>query len=197
MSLFIMMFYWIGIPSFILWIARVLWRRTGVVLYKGLIVVTSVAVFMGLLWLAAGEKWLLDRQVRELCEKDGGIRVYETVTLPPDKFNKYGQVNFYRPDQGEGALGPEYIYKWDIQYYKKGEPAVNGAQEISMRRDHVSIVRKSGIKLLGEVILYHRAGGDLPGPWMPSSYHCPGALEANSVILMNKIFIKSVEGDNK
>jgi len=53
------------------------------------------------------------------------------------------------------------------------------------------------MKLLGEVVMYHRAGGDLPGPWMPSSYHCPAALEANEVILMNQIFIKSIEGSKK
>jgi hypothetical protein len=125
------------------------------------------------------------------------VRVYETVALPPDKFNQWGQINFYKPTQGENALGPEYIYKWDFHYYKKGEPAVNGAQETSMRRDHIQITKKSDMKLLGEVVMYHRAGGDLPGPWMPSSYHCPDVLEANSVILMNKVFTKSIEGDKK
>jgi hypothetical protein len=119
------------------------------------------------------------------------------VTLPAEKFNEYGQINFYKPTERENSLGPEYIYKWDMYYYKKGEPAVNGAQEIAMRRDHIKITRKSDMKLMGEVVMYHRAGGDLPGPWMPSGYHCPGALEANEVILMNRIFIKSIAGSNK
>ncbi len=62
------------------------------------------------------EKARLDREVERLCAIDGGVKVYETVTLPPDKFDKkYGQINFYRPTQGENALGPEYIFKWDIQ----------------------------------------------------------------------------------
>lgn len=141
------------------------------------------------------EKAQLDREVERLCAIDGGIRVYETVTLPTDKFDrKYGQINFFDPTQGENALGADYIYKWDIHYYKKGHPVSQGAQEIAMRRDHVSIIRKSDMKLMGEVVKYHRAGGDLPGPWMPSSYHCPGVLEANEGILMNEIFIKSIEG---
>jgi len=139
----------------------------------------------------------LDAEVKRLCVIDGGVRVYETVRLPPDKFNQWGQINFYKPTQGESTLGPEYLYKWDIHYYKKGEPAVNGAQEISMRRDQIQITRRSDMKLLGEVVMYHRAGGDLPGPWMPSSYHCPDVLEANSAILMNKVFTKSIEGDKK
>ena len=136
----------------------------------------------------------LDAEVDRLCAIDGGVRVYETVTFPPDKFDeKYGQINFYRPTQGENALGPEYIYKWDIHYYKKGHPVSVGAHETAMRRDHVKIIRKSDMKLMGEVVKYHRAGGDLPGPWMPSSYHCPGVLEANEIILIHDIFTKSAE----
>lgn len=139
----------------------------------------------------------LDAEVKRLCAIDGGVKVYETVRLPLDKFNQWGQINFYKPTQGENTLGPEYIYKWGIHYYKKGEPAVNGAQETSMRRDHIQITRRSDMKLLGEVVMYHRAGGDLPGPWMPSSYHCPDRREANEGILMNQVFIKSIEGDKK
>ena len=142
------------------------------------------------------EKVRLDREVERLCAIDGGVKVYETVTLPPDKFDKWGQINFYDPTQGEKALGPEYIFQLDMHYYKKGHPVSQGAQEISMRRDHFKIIRKSDMKLLGEVVKYHRAGGDLPGPWMPSSYHCPGVLEANDIVLIHKIFIKSTGKDN-
>lgn len=142
------------------------------------------------------EKARWDREVNRLCAIDGGVRVYETVALTPEKFDpKFGQINFYDPIQGEGALGPEYIYKWEIHYYKKGHPVSKGAQEIAVRRDHVLISRKSDMKLLGEVVKYHRAGGDLPGPWMPSSHHCPEKLEANSINLMHRIFINSKTGD--
>ena len=137
------------------------------------------------------EKARLDREVDRLCAIDGGIRVYETVQLPSDKFNKWGEINFYKPTQKiEDTLGPEYIYQWNMHYYKKGDPVSQGAQEIAMRRDHIKIIRGIDMKLLGEFVKYHRAGGDLPGPWMPSSYHCPGVLEANEGILMSEIFIK-------
>lgn len=141
-------------------------------------------------------KWELDREVKRLCAIDGGIKVYETVTLPADKFNKWGEINFYRPTQGENALGTEYIYKWDIYYYKKGDPSRHGAQDISMKKDHIKIIRKSDMKLLGEFILYRRAGGDVPGPWVPSSYRCPSS-EVHEVVLMNKIFVKFIEGVGK
>ena len=142
------------------------------------------------------EKDRLDREVDRLCAIDGGVKVYETVTLPEYRFDKYGLINFYDPTQGDNALGPEYIYKWNTHYYKKGHPVSQGAQEIAMRRDHVKIIRKSDMKLMGEVVKYHRAGGDLPGPWMTSSYHCPDTLKASSNILMHEVFVKSTKEDN-
>ena len=140
------------------------------------------------------EKARLDREVERLCAIDGGVKVYETVTLPPDKFDKWGQINFYQPTQRmDDTLGPEYLYQWDIHYYKKGDPVSQGAQETVMKRDHVKIIRKSDMKLLGEVVMYQRGGGDLPGPWMPSSFHCPDRSEARELILLNQVFIKSTE----
>ncbi|UJP03539.1 MAG: hypothetical protein LZF85_03550 [Nitrosomonas sp.] len=43
------------------------------------------------------EKARLDREVDRLCAIDGGIKVYETVVLPADKFDKSGRINFYEP----------------------------------------------------------------------------------------------------
>ncbi|MBY0498999.1 MAG: hypothetical protein K2P74_05205 [Nitrosomonas sp.] len=136
------------------------------------------------------EKDRLDREVDRLCAIDGGVKVYETVTLPEYRFDKYGQINFYQPTQGENALGQEYIFKWDRYNYKKRDSA-QGPQEVAIRRNHFKIIRKLDMKLLGELILYSRVGGDLPGPWAPSSYRCPG-LEINENILMRKIFVNQV-----
>ncbi len=157
-----------------------------------------IIIFLPLItacWTPQKTYW--DAEVDQLCAIDGGIRVYETVTLPPDKFNERGQINFYRPTQGENALGPDYIFKWDIHYYKKGDPAAIGSQDIVMRRTHIKVIRKSDMKLLGEFVLYSRGGGDLPGPWVPSSYRCPNAFEASSSMLRKKIFIKSTEENSQ
>ncbi|MCG7755278.1 MAG: hypothetical protein LZF63_01265 [Nitrosomonas sp.] len=142
------------------------------------------------------EKARLDREVDRLCAIDGGIRVYETVKLPSDKFNERGEITFYRPTQKENALGPEYVFRWNVHYYKKNDPSRQDIHESSMKRDHIQIVRKSDMKLLGEFVLYRRAGGDLPGPWHPSSYRCPG-LKENEIILMKQIFRNSNEGDKQ
>ncbi|QOJ23449.1 MAG: hypothetical protein HRU78_07095 [Gammaproteobacteria bacterium] len=141
------------------------------------------------------EKARLDREVDRLCAIDGGIRVYETVKLPPDKFNERGEVIFYQPTQRiEDSLGLEYIFQWDVHYYKKGDPAVTGPQDTVMKRTHIQIIRKSDMKILGEFVLYSRGGGDFPGPWAPSSYRCPSAAKASSGKLMRRIFIQLTSG---
>ena len=113
---------------------------------------------------------MADAELDLLCAIDGGIRVYETVMLSPDKLNKYGQINFYRPTLGESALGSEYTYKRDFRYYRKGDPAVQGIHVIGMKRHNIQVTRKTDMKLLGEVVMYYRVGSDFPDHWYYSSY---------------------------
>jgi hypothetical protein len=40
------------------------------------------------------EKDRLDREVKRLCAIDGGITVYETVKLPAERFDGYGQIAY-------------------------------------------------------------------------------------------------------
>lgn len=42
--------------------------------------------------LVGCEKYALDRQMAELCKKDGGLKVYETVTLPRSSFDPTGYL---------------------------------------------------------------------------------------------------------
>ncbi|HUW25976.1 MAG TPA: hypothetical protein VMW07_05565 [Gallionella sp.] len=174
MSLLLAVFYWVVIPAFVLLIARGLFRRVTTSFQKRVVVVASVAVFFGLLWIAAGEKWWLDYQVRELCAKDGGVRVYETVKLPPEKLNQWGQPNFYRPDQGENALGVDYVFKRETLYYRQGNP--------DLFRLRTQVFRRVDGKLLGESVFYKRGGGDLPGPWHGTSFMCPETSVGNDVL---------------
>jgi len=139
-----------------------------------------IALIAGLLLMGC-EKARLDQQVKELCAKDGGVKVYETVKLPADKFNQWGQVNFYHPTQGENALGSEYVFRADIHYFKKEPP--------TFIRHHYQVIRRSDGKVLGETVSYGRGGGDLPGPWHPSSYTCPEVSLAGPNALLKAVFV--------
>jgi hypothetical protein len=121
---------------------------------------------------------LADSKVRELCEKDGGITVYETVVLPAERFTKRGSVRIL--EKSLAKPDDEYYYESSRTLIKKGNP--------QMWRSHTKVYRSSDEKLLGETISYARRGGDIPGPWHPSSFRCPEEAGLNN--LKKQIFIK-------
>ncbi len=137
----------------------------------------------GSFWYGGGIKLYYNAKVDRLCAIDGGVKVYEMVTLPPEKFDKWGHPNFFYPTRKENALGPEYIFKWEITDLRKGNP--------SLTRQHHEVIRQADGKLLGETTLYSRGGGDLPLPGQPSSYTCPPIPEAGNNVLLKQIFINS------
>lgn len=154
------------------------WRRWKGGLQRGAAIFGGIVAMFVMLWLALGDQWAADNQVRELCTKDGGVKVYEAVKLPAEKFDKWGMVNFYKPTQGENTLGPEYVYKSETTYYRRDNPA--------MWRTHTKVMRRLDGKLLSESVSYSRRGGDLPGLWHPSSFSCP-----KEIGLIEKTFIRS------
>lgn len=141
--------------------------------------VFALAWFSISFWYGGGRKFYYDSEVRRLCAIDGGVKVYETVKLPAGSFNQWGQVNFYRPDQGVNSLGSEYISRLDLADYRTENP--------SIRRFHYEVIRRSDQKKLGETTTYSRGGGDLYGPWMPSSFSCPA--KSSEIALFAEIFL--------
>lgn len=178
MSLILFLFYWVGIPLLIIIVTRGLLRQSKTSLHKGLIIVISAMVFLGLLWLAEGRKWLVDQQVWELCAKDGGVKVYETVKTPSGLVDKYGVIRI--PNKPRSQPSDEYYYESFTRNLKNKNPKI--------WQSHYIVYRQFDNKLLGEAISYTRQGGDLPGPWHPSSFRCPE--KADITDLKKRVFIK-------
>ncbi len=141
---------------------------------------SSCAVAMTVMFLLTGcerAKTKLDREVDRLCAVDGGIHVYETVKLPKENFGPGGEV--FPQHRGlasnKGGLGPNYQSRFKNELLVTGNPA--------MQRIRNQIIRLTDQKVLGELIVYRRSGGDLPGPWEPSQHSCPAgpkfSLEQN------------------
>ena len=146
-------------------------------------VIIKVLLFIPLLVLLVfgfyeGRKAYWDYQVNEMCEEDGGFKINENIELPKNKFNEWGQPNFYKPADDENALGPEYLFLSEIYYYRKGNPQV--------ARYHIQVIRRKDGKMLGESVSYGRGGGDLPSPSYGSSFHCP--KEYGDIPLLTRIF---------
>jgi hypothetical protein len=163
MSLLLMFFYWVIFPSGVFLSARWLFRRTGSLGVKCLVIIGTVGIYGWFLWVAVGRNMWLDYQVREMCAKDGGVKIYETVFLPPERFDKYGNVNiqFKKYSKPED----EYYYESETYYYLKGNP--------QMTRNLYRIIRRLDGKVMGEKTYYSRGGGGLFGPWRGSGFECP------------------------
>lgn len=164
--------------------APALWRpnrsQRGASTLKGIAALVALLILILLLIVGfyEGRKMYWDWQVREMCAKDGGIKVYETVKLPADMFNQWHQPYFYRPSQGENALGQEYVFINQSNYLRQGDP--------DLWRTHITVVRRSDMKILGESTSYSRRGGDVPGPWHPSSFGCPS--DRGDIPLLTRVF---------
>lgn len=111
-----------------------------------------------------------DWQVRRMCEKDGGVTVYERITVSP--------VEASRLPRAGGFLGaaPEALAK-------DTEPAFSRIRRVQLREGNLSIVRyetevirRSDRRIVGRAVTYTRAGGDFPTFAHPSSFSCPETM---------------------
>lgn len=183
--LLVMVALWAALTLLIGWFWRGVRKKSGGQWNFGSIAATVIAILWlaGSFWYGGGAKIYYDAKVDRLCAVDGGVKVYETVSLPPEKFNEGGYPNFFRPTQNENALGPEYIFKWERTYLRNGNPDII--------RTHHEVIRRADSKLLGETTYYERGGGDLPIPGAPSSYICPSIDDSGVGSLFKQVFINS------
>lgn len=159
------------------------WRRIRKEAAKPIGIDITFAV-VALAWLAAsfwyggGRKYYYDAEVERLCAIDGGVKVYETVRLPAERFDKYGNI---------GLRSKRYAKSTD-EYYLDMEELPIMAGDVNVIKHVARAIRRSDGKVMGDSVHYGRGGGDLPGPWHPSSYSCPDLTAQPG--LEKSIFIK-------
>lgn len=141
--------------------------------------------------LTGCERYELDRQMEELCKKDGGIKVYETVTLPASSYIQMVKPGPYMPvaeDSWFVRVGPGDNYRhYTRREYIVGKGARHERGEGSLSRVHESIYRWPEKHLLGESVRYSRGGGDgFTFGFQPSGKSCPHLTRG----LYQSVFIK-------
>ena len=124
-----------------------------------------------------------DAEVDRLCGMDGGVTVYEIVRLPLDRFDQHGNVRIRSKQQSSPQ--DEYYYERD-HHHLRGSETENGI--VLSRMEH-RLVRRHDAKVLGKQVWYARGGGDLPGPWHPSSYICP-PISAKQPSVERSVFLR-------
>lgn len=129
----------------------------------------AAAVVLGLGGCASPAQWRLDATVDKLCEKNGGYKVYEVVTLPSEMFDsRNGLPRFLGLENGKLGLGRDYELFSNAQQ----DRAPAGHPAIRIETEHTTVVRKSDGKLLGELINYRRDGDESDSPFPPTFHQC-------------------------
>ena len=108
-----------------------------------------------------------DHQVDKLCEKDGGVTIFEKLEIrksdyPSMKLTSKGKLIL--PPKGKESQGSPFYQESSIDYLRKGSPEV--------WRYTQSVVRKSDKKILSTYVSYSRVGGDFELGFHPSSHSC-------------------------
>jgi hypothetical protein len=181
--LFLVVGVWVSL-TLLLWRIWRRWRvrEGGNPRVRGTVALVIAVLWFGAsFWYAGGQTIYYDMEVNRLCKQDGGVKVYEQVKLPPNEYEQYAKTNWILPGEARVTAEHEYHVESDIQYLKRGNP--------SIWRSHHRLIRRSDRKLLGESIMYARSGGDLPGPWHPSSFKCPEPTERPSLAI--SVFTKA------
>lgn len=129
----------------------------------------------------------IDARLEALCAEDGGVTIYETVSLPPASFKESGLVNFYGSGRGEYMLGEQFIYKDKHLYLLTGATA-EGNRNATLTRYEIQVLRRSDGKLLAKSVSYLRVGGDFDHPGQPSWKSC--SLEPPEISMLKKLFVK-------
>ncbi|MBY0271405.1 MAG: hypothetical protein K2X06_16235 [Burkholderiales bacterium] len=113
-----------------------------------------------------GQQSYWDAQVREMCEKDGGVTVYEQVKLTQSEYRRLGGTKGIVPVPSRNSADPNALYVADrkITKIREWSPQVFRLESV--------IVRVADGKVLSRQIEYGRIGGDFPSPSHSSSYGC-------------------------
>jgi hypothetical protein len=125
---------------------------------------------VALLSLVGCERHRLDQKLEELCKKDSGVKVYETVTLSQTDFMELKK--YAASKERENVFGPNYRYERRKENWI-GTDADTSNGKGRLMRWYAAIYRRSDNKLLGESIDYGTTGsGGFADRIRPSGATC-------------------------
>lgn len=146
----------------------------GASLVKTLLLIPAALVVLLLLAVGffEGRKAYWDYRVKRMCEKDGGVRVFERVAIPPMYVDRDGVIRIpAKPSIPDKPLHFE-AKPTDLFYYETiDESIVSGY--LAVGKHTFNVVRAIDRKILATMIVYSRSGGDIPAFSHPSSFSCP------------------------
>lgn len=150
-------------------------------------IVFGLIGLLGLLFvLCELNKAYWDYRIREMCKRDGGLHLFESITISHDEFLAWGGQ-----DGVPGVpipLGNKT--RIDIPIFERSEFTMIHQSQPHAWRSTSEYIRRSDGKVLAKHISYSRRGGDFPSPMHESHFSCPNEGLASERVI-------SVKGDEK
>jgi hypothetical protein len=157
----------------------------------GWLLIIPIAIVVVLILAFAffeGRKAYWDNVIRAMCEKEGGIKVYERVLISSRYLDKDRNIKIPSA-YAESSRKP---FEWeakpgDLYYYvSERQPIIDGY--LAVGRTNLKIIRALDKKVLGETVVFRRSGGDFPTFAHPSSFVCP--KDQSLPQLQEAVFVK-------
>lgn len=130
-----------------------------------------------------------DDKVREMCARDGGIKVIEREILVRGRYvDADGNIRIppkAQPREGYGPL-PFEATEDDLVFYQVKTTLIRDERP-RVARDDVQVFRARDNKLLGQATSFGRVGGDAFAVDFESRLRCP--VEATESELFKAVFI--------
>ncbi len=129
-------------------------QSTGLGLVGWIIVSPFILIVSAVLFCEANKAYW-DYKVTKMCEEDGGVTVYETVTL-----DEFDYINL---SGSNGSIRiPYFNYSSDIYhpYYRKSHDIKIRESFPEVRKSITVLERRSDNKVLVKAVYYGRRGGD-------------------------------------
>jgi hypothetical protein len=107
----------------------------------------------------------------QMCEKDGGVEIFDKVSVTRSQLDALGKVGGYVSIPPEALANPDspVFSTRQTEVIKQGHPSLHKWVE--------TVVRRSDNRVVARVTSYTRSGGDFPSHAAPSSFTCPPAIE--------------------
>lgn len=145
-------------------------RMCGASAVKLLVLIPVVVVLLLILVVGffEGRKAYWDSKVREMCAKDGGVKVFETFPINRSQYLSWGGQEGIR-----GIPVPhESDKRTDVPVFRRTTDEVLRTGSPTIRRDVTDFIRRTDGKVLGRYVYYARRGGDFPTWAHESSFGC-------------------------
>ena len=123
----------------------------------GWIIATPFILVAGGIAFCEANKAYWDHKVKQWCEKDGGVTVYEKVELTKEEYERNdGKDGVIRVPPEISSVAKNYDYVW-----KSVDTVINKSMPKVVKYEAI-VYQKSNKKQLGKMVSYGRTGGDFP-----------------------------------